>query len=129
MWVSIFFLCLYYNHVKCLYIDYHMIQQNIRRVDAHLHTLFSDGKLTVSQLIDRCKEHGVKVMAITDHDTVKGVIHWKTLVQNDIIVIPGIEISAYSEKQPQIHITGYFPKSADFSKMEAYLSSHVKEIR
>lgn len=99
------------------------------RVDAHLHTLFSDGKLTVSQLIKRCENRNVKVMAITDHDTVKGVIHWKKSMENSITVIPGIELSAYSSTQPQIHITGYFPISSDFSAIESYLSDHVKQIR
>ena len=94
-----------------------------------MHTFFSDGKLSVSQLIQRCKEKNVKVMAITDHDTVKGVIDWNNRVDEEITVIPGIEVSAYSEKQPQIHITGYFPKTADFRLIEKHLSNHVKEIR
>lgn len=68
-------------------------------------------------------------MAITDHDTVKGVIHWKKSMENSITVIPGIELSAYSSTQPQIHITGYFPISSDFSAIESFLSDHVKQIR
>lgn len=68
-------------------------------------------------------------MAITDHDTVKGVIDWNNNVDNDITVIPGIELSAYSSIYPQIHITGYFPRTSNFEKIEEYLSDHVKEIR
>ena len=74
-------------------------------------------------------------MGITDHDTVKAVIDWKNNnYQSDqdndyVTVIPGIELSAYSEQQPQIHITGYFPKTANFNEIELQLENHVKEIR
>lgn len=94
-----------------------------------MHTHFSDGKLSVPELIERCKKQNVKVMAITDHDTVKGVIDWGNQEDSAITVLCGIELSAYSQKYPQIHITGYFPKTTDFHKMETNLSNHVREIR
>ena len=99
-----------------------------------MHTLFSDGKLSVPQLLQYCRSKNVKYMGITDHDTVKAVIDWKNNYradreENDVVVIPGIELSAYSEQQPQVHITGYFPKTANFDEIELQLEKHVKEIR
>ena len=41
--------------------------------DLHTHTIFSDGVLTSYQLVRLAKEQGLAAVAITDHDTVKGV--------------------------------------------------------
>ena len=66
-----------------------------------MHTLFSDGKLSVPQLLQHCRNNNVKYMGITDHDTVKAVIDWKNnnyqanREENEVIVIPGIELSAF----------------------------------
>jgi predicted metal-dependent phosphoesterase TrpH len=42
------------------------------RVDLHSHTTASDGSLTPAELCLRAAEQGVQLLAITDHDTVKG---------------------------------------------------------
>lgn len=36
--------------------------------DLHMHTTLSDGELTVDQLLQRLREHDIKVFAITDHN-------------------------------------------------------------
>ncbi|MFM7440439.1 MAG: PHP domain-containing protein, partial [Snowella sp.] len=38
----------------------------------HLHTLFSDGRLTPDALIEQAVSIGLKGLAITDHHSVKG---------------------------------------------------------
>ena len=38
--------------------------------DLHMHTTYSDGKLTPEELVAKAKEAGLTYMAITDHDTV-----------------------------------------------------------
>ena len=40
--------------------------------DLHMHTTYSDGKLTPEELVAKAKEAGLTYMAITDHDTVEG---------------------------------------------------------
>jgi predicted metal-dependent phosphoesterase TrpH len=42
-------------------------------IDLHLHTTASDGTLSPSELVTRCREHGLAAIAITDHDTISGV--------------------------------------------------------
>ncbi|MCI6085516.1 PHP domain-containing protein [Selenomonas sp.] len=77
--------------------------------DLHMHTTYSDGKLTPEELVAAAKTAGLHYIAITDHDTVEGVAH---LYENGyfpckgIHVIPGIEFSAHHPTQ-EIHILGY----------------------
>jgi predicted metal-dependent phosphoesterase TrpH len=42
-------------------------------VDLHLHSTASDGKLEPAELVAHVAACGVKLMALTDHDTVAGV--------------------------------------------------------
>lgn len=77
--------------------------------DLHMHTTFSDGKLTPEELIAAAKAANLKYIAITDHDTVEGIGH---LYENGfypargIHIIPGIEFSAHHPLR-EIHILGY----------------------
>ena len=77
--------------------------------DLHMHTTYSDGKLTPEELVATAKEAGLSYMAITDHDTVEGISH---LYENGLYpargihIIPGIEFSAHHPTR-EIHILGY----------------------
>ena len=77
--------------------------------DLHMHTTFSDGKLTPEELVAAAKTAGLNYIAITDHDTVGGVSH---LYENGLIptkglkIIPGIEFSAHHPTR-EIHILGF----------------------
>lgn len=77
--------------------------------DLHMHTTFSDGKLTPEELVAAAKAAGLTYMAITDHDTVEGIVD---LYENGhypargINIIPGIEFSAHHPTK-EIHILGY----------------------
>ncbi|PON10431.1 phosphatase, partial [Candidatus Entotheonella serta] len=42
-------------------------------VDLHMHTTFSDGLDTPTDLVAKASELGVCYLAITDHDTVDGL--------------------------------------------------------
>lgn len=75
--------------------------------DLHVHTTASDGELNPEEIILEAKKNGVTKMAITDHDTVFNVA--ECIVQgkkNNVIVIPGIEISA-EVPVGEMHILGY----------------------
>ena len=49
------------------------------KVDLHLHTTFSDGRLTPLELVTFCYEKGLKVIAISDHDTTEGISQAKSV--------------------------------------------------
>ena len=62
-------------------------------IDLHLHSRFSDGLDTPSQLIDKALDLKLKAIALTDHDTIEGNKEFLSYGEDkDIIVIPGMEI-------------------------------------
>lgn len=77
-------------------------------IDMHTHSNYSDGDYTPDQLILKGKKSGLKIMAITDHDTLLGNqnITLSRKEKEGIIIIPGIELSAYSNSG-RMHILGY----------------------
>jgi predicted metal-dependent phosphoesterase TrpH len=77
-------------------------------VDLHLHTTVSDGALRPHELVKAASLAGIRVMAVTDHDTVDGVREAERAASDlSIHVIPGIELSA-SLDGDDVHILGYF---------------------
>lgn len=78
----------------------------MKYADLHLHSTFSDGKLTPEQILEVSKNNGVKYISITDHDSIDS--QYITRRNNDgINVIPGIEFSS-EIYEFEIHILGYF---------------------
>jgi len=76
--------------------------------DLHLHSVFSDGTDTPGELCDLSISNNIKVISITDHDSIEGIKY----LQNDdkaksVNIIPGIEISTvYNHKY--LHMLGYY---------------------
>lgn len=78
------------------------------KIDLHCHTTESDGRLTPEQLAQLAIKENLKILALTDHDTVKGHFELKPLLEGTrITYIPGIELST-SRNGESIHILGYF---------------------
>ena len=63
--------------------------------DLHLHTIYSyDGTASLSAVLNRAKQLGLDVIAITDHDEIRGALKAMELAPNyGVEVIPGIEIT------------------------------------
>ncbi len=63
--------------------------------DLHIHTIYSyDGTASVPAVLQRAKQIGLDVMAITDHDEINGSLKALELAPNyDIEVIPGVEVT------------------------------------
>ena len=84
------------------------------QADLHLHTTFSDGTLTPTQLVALCAERGLKIICVSDHDTTNGLPETFEAARAypDMTVIPGIELST-DVPGSEIHILGYFVDHAD----------------
>lgn len=81
---------------------------NMRRVDFHMHTTFSDGSYTPDELLQYAKEKNLSCVAVTDHDTVTSYPGSKAAAEKyGVELIPGIEISCQFEPGT-LHILGYF---------------------
>lgn len=63
--------------------------------DLHIHTIYSyDGTATVPAVLAHAKQAGLNVIAITDHDEIKGALQaFDLATEFGIEVIPGIEIT------------------------------------
>ncbi|WP_077367570.1 PHP domain-containing protein [Anaerosalibacter sp. Marseille-P3206] len=79
------------------------------KLDLHTHTTFSDGFFTPEEIVDLAVKKGLDGIAITDHDTTKGIDSAikRSTVYKDFLVVPGIEFSCeYNDEE--VHILGYF---------------------
>lgn len=64
-------------------------------VDLHTHSNISDGTLTPEELIQAAHALGIKTFALTDHDTMDGVLRAKHCAENlGMQLISGVEISS-----------------------------------
>jgi len=63
--------------------------------DLHLHTIYSyDGTASLSAVLNRARQAGLNVIAITDHDEIAGALKAMELASHyGVEVIPGIEIT------------------------------------
>lgn len=76
-------------------------------VDLHLHTKASDGALRPAELVKAADRIGIRVMAVTDHDSVNGIAEAREAAcELAIEVMPGVELSA-SLDSDEIHVLGY----------------------
>ena len=64
------------------------------KADLHIHSTFSkDSLLTPNEIIKLSLKKRIDVVAVTDHNTVKGGVKTKSLAKGkDILVVPGIEV-------------------------------------
>lgn len=108
-------------------------------IDLHMHSLFSDGTDSPDELVRRVKEAGLSMIALTDHNTLDGIMDFREACRrHGMTGIGGIELSTgwedavlpaaadgsqtagskpdFPDKEPpEIHILGYFPEDADLS--------------
>lgn len=76
------------------------------RADLHLHSLCSDGKYAPAEVAVRCKEAGLSLFSLTDHDSMEGVPEALAAAKElGICCVPGWEVSAYEDVK--VHILGY----------------------
>ena len=93
-------------------------------IDLHLHTNYSDGLLTPSQVVIRAKEAGLRAVGIVDHDTIDGIAEAvETGSRIGIEVVPGVELSSqYNGKD--MHILAYY-----FDPDHTYLKKYLLKFR
>lgn len=79
------------------------------KVDLHLHSTISDGRLSPAEVVLKSAEAGLTVIALADHDTVDGIVPALEAAKNFpwLKVIPCVEISTYIPKG-EVHVLGYF---------------------
>ncbi|OOM81657.1 DNA polymerase III PolC-type [Clostridium puniceum] len=85
--------------------------------DFHIHTSYSDGILSPIEVVQRANKNNVKVLAITDHDTLNGIDEAiEESVKYGILLIPGVELSTQHNNE-SVHILGFF-KNGNYKNQE-----------
>lgn len=93
-------------------------------VDLHVHSLYSDGTLSPRQIVERAVAWGVTLLAIADHDLVRGSIEALPLARAaGLRFLPAVEIDTLFEGR-DFHILAYH---ADFTN--AALTEIIRDAR
>ena len=95
-------------------------------VDLHTHTTASDGTYTPRELVAEAASRGVRILAVTDHDSTEGLAEAfeEAARRRPLEIIPGIEINCDVEGA-EIHVLGYLmdwqaPWFQDFCREQRY---------
>ena len=98
------------------------------KADLHLHTTYSDGALSPSELLDRARQAGLTAISITDHDHTGALEEaMQVAAHRGIEVIPGVELSTMVGES-DVHILGYFIDHRD-ARLQEYLALFRSERR
>ena len=83
-------------------------------VDLHMHTTESDGTLSPTELVRVLAATTLRLVAITDHDSLGGIAEAKREFANHphLTFIPGIELSS-DDGDSEIHVLGYHLDETD----------------
>jgi predicted metal-dependent phosphoesterase TrpH len=84
----------------------------MKTIDLHIHTTASDGTFSPKELVDYAVQKHLSAIAITDHDTMRGIAEAINYIETNNLpleIIPGIEISTSAPGHYMgLHILGYF---------------------
>lgn len=94
-------------------------------VDLHTHTTASDGTYAPAELVREAVRRGVRVLAVTDHDSVDAVAPALLTARDHppLEIVPGIEINT-DDPGGEIHVLGYF-----LDHEAAWLRDLLREFR
>lgn len=91
--------------------------------DLHVHTTCSDGALSPPDVVDKAVERGLRVLAVTDHDTVAGLSGAQERAADcDLRFLPGVELSI-TVGDNEIHLLAY-----DIDPDHAALVDHLESM-
>ena len=96
----------------------------MRRIDLHLHSTYSDGSFSPTEVVKQAHHAQVTALALTDHDTTDGIPEASETAQEfNIELISGVEIST-QYKGKETHILGYF-----FDYTNHQFQQHLASLR
>lgn len=80
-------------------------------IDLHVHSTFSDGTFSPSELVKTAQAKHIQAISITDHDTMEGTAEALAAGKKyGIEVVPGLEMSVV-HKSVHLHLLGYYADS------------------
>ncbi len=77
-------------------------------IDLHMHTTASDGRSTPDALVEQARGRGIRVLSVTDHDTMAGhPAAARAAAGAGLTFVPGIEITSVHDGR-DVHVLAYF---------------------
>ena len=77
-------------------------------VDLHLHSIFSDGVLTPTELVAEAASIGLRAIALADHDNADGIPEALAAGQKyGVEVVTAVELSVVWQELSDLHLLGY----------------------
>ncbi len=106
--------------------DQNTLKNKNRRCDLHCHSTFSDGTLSPTELVKLAEEQGVSALALTDHNTSKGLPEFMEAgCRSSVITVPGCEFTT-EWNEIEIHIVGLFFRRRAWDEIEDFLElTHI----
>jgi predicted metal-dependent phosphoesterase TrpH len=97
--------------------------------DLHVHTIYSDGTYTPTELMRAAKRENLAAIAVTDHDTLDAIPDCiRAAAEAGIEFIPGVEITCSVNAQ-EIHLLAYFFGDAWRDRDLHAVLEHSKRVR
>ncbi len=98
--------------------------------DLQSHSTHSDGALAPAEVVKRAADAGVKLFALTDHDTVAGVPEALAAARvKNIDVVPAVELSSVHADAEDLHLLGYDLDHTDSTLLDALEDFRADRIR
>lgn len=102
--------------------------------DLHLHTHFSDGTYSPEKVAECCREHGLGIFALTDHDSLEGCTRAAAAaISAGLEFIPGAELTAEQDGH-EVHLLAYFVDAEhprlrrEMAKFQAVRQDRIREM-
>jgi predicted metal-dependent phosphoesterase TrpH len=95
-------------------------------IDLHMHTTASDGLCPPADVVRRCRDAGLRILSVTDHDTVAAVGEVAAAAEAEgLTAIPGIEVTSVWNGR-DVHILGYFIET-DSPRLRTFLEGQRQQ--
>lgn len=103
-----------------------MLISDIGKCDLHVHSYFSDGSDSPTELIARAEAEGIRAVALTDHNTIGGLKEFASAAEKSkVIGVPGIEFTT-EYNGTELHILGLFLKENTYREVSEYAVQQLK---
>ena len=105
---------------------YETMKNSEKYCDLHLHSYYSDGTCAPSEIVSRAKELGLSCIALSDHNTVKGLTPFLDEAEGQgIDAIAGIEFSV-DYKGRELHLLAFGIDKKYFDEIEGKMDEYLK---
>jgi predicted metal-dependent phosphoesterase TrpH len=97
-------------------------------IDLHTHTNASDGRLPPGDLVREAWKAGLRVLGITDHDTLGGLTAARAAAASfGLTLVEGVEVTAV-EAARDVHVLGYFVNPDDARLSQFFTTQRGRRV-